>query len=114
MRVSWQDFNHAFEWLKRNYTAATPSLPKTDKELATVWRALDEDCSGWIALREWDPPCFEALAEFKRYADQVHGGPLMRDGAVNAFHNLDVNSSGRLSEWELRQITRGPDAYTGD
>merc|ERR1712060_107773 len=88
--------------------------PKTEHELAAVWRALDEDCSGWVALREWDPPCFEALAKFKIYADQMHGGPCMRDGAVSAFHNLDVNNSGRLSVWELRQITRGPDAYTGD
>jgi len=106
MRVSWGEFKSA---VNSASTSATPTgLPKTEKELAAVWRAIDEDCAGWISLREWDLHAFQCLTEFKRWADRIHGS------AMKCFRVLDANNSGKLSEWELRRATEGPDGYTGD
>eukprot|EP00931_Biecheleriopsis_adriatica_P052455 TRINITY_DN30510_c0_g2_i1.p1 TRINITY_DN30510_c0_g2~~TRINITY_DN30510_c0_g2_i1.p1 ORF type:complete len:793 (+),score=148.64 TRINITY_DN30510_c0_g2_i1:72-2450(+) len=72
MRVPWTKFRTACASIPRTGRHAA-SLPKTEEEIAAVWRMLDEDCSGWIALREFDKPAFEAASRFKRWADHEHG-----------------------------------------
>mmetsp|Transcript_71909 Transcript_71909/g.161394 ORF Transcript_71909/g.161394 Transcript_71909/m.161394 type:complete len:416 (+) Transcript_71909:3-1250(+) len=130
MRVAWDEFRTACLELARatppkaaspkTASASVPSspasggaqgaLPRTEKEIAAVWRALDDDCSGWISLREFDRKSFEAVAAFKRWADRVHGG------VVKAFRFLDNSgaptgsgSNLKLSEGELRRAVRGKD-----
>eukprot|EP00930_Biecheleria_cincta_P060386 TRINITY_DN46047_c0_g1_i1.p1 TRINITY_DN46047_c0_g1~~TRINITY_DN46047_c0_g1_i1.p1 ORF type:complete len:800 (-),score=131.96 TRINITY_DN46047_c0_g1_i1:233-2632(-) len=73
MRVSWTKFNIACAKIPRQGRFAN-LLPKTDKEVAAVWRTLDEDCSGWIALREFSQDVHEAAAAFKNWCDRTHGG----------------------------------------
>lgn len=73
MRVSWTKFNKACARIPRQGRFAN-LLPKTDKEVAAVWRTLDEDCSGWIALREFDQDVHEAAAAFKNWCDRTYGG----------------------------------------
>ncbi|CAK0821579.1 unnamed protein product, partial [Prorocentrum cordatum] len=41
--------------------------------VAAIWRAMDDDCSGWIAMRELDPDVFEAVATVKRWGMSVGG-----------------------------------------
>lgn len=73
MRVSWTKFNLACARIPRQGRFAN-LLPKTDKEIAAVWRTLDEDCSGWIALREFDQDVHEAASAFKNWCHKTHGG----------------------------------------
>lgn len=111
MRISWDEFSQACmaipqarEQLPSQYLE---DLPQTSDEIAGCWRALDQDCSGWIALREFDQPSFHALASFKRWADESHGG------VVAAFRNLDT-ANAKLSEAELKKASRGEKGYKGD
>jgi Ca2+-binding EF-hand superfamily protein len=108
MRVSWDEFCTACRHLHRDCSAKDSSqhkrvldigLPKTEQEIAGVWRALDDDCSGWISLREFDPPVWRAFAAFKRWADETHGG------VIRAFHWID-NGNGRVSVSEMRHHAR--------
>jgi Ca2+-binding EF-hand superfamily protein len=113
MRVSWEEFQGACRAVLRgcftkegnktpgmNYHSRPHDhgLPKTEQEMAAVWRALDSDCSGWISLREFDPPCFQVFAGFKRWADEHHAGVLRAFIAIDRFHN----GNGRLTVGELR------------
>mmetsp|Transcript_112297 Transcript_112297/g.317407 ORF Transcript_112297/g.317407 Transcript_112297/m.317407 type:complete len:675 (-) Transcript_112297:95-2119(-) len=72
MRVSWEEFVHACAKIAKRLPENT-DLPKTEDEMAAVWRALDSDCSGWIALREYDAECFRVLSSFKKWVDTKHG-----------------------------------------
>lgn len=110
MRVCWEEFCAACRRVSR-----APALNKsgsgyfnTEQEIAGVWRALDEDCSGWISLREFDPISHGTLAEFKRWADSTY------KGAIAAYHEIDGNSNGKLQLWELQKASKGPNGYKGD
>mmetsp|Transcript_105654 Transcript_105654/g.187879 ORF Transcript_105654/g.187879 Transcript_105654/m.187879 type:complete len:760 (+) Transcript_105654:54-2333(+) len=75
MRVSWPKFQKACVRFARTYTGRPgQNLPKTEEDIAAVWRVLDEDCSGWIALREFDEATYEAASSFKHWADATYGG----------------------------------------
>lgn len=105
MRVSWDEFHNAFVSL-----CASPlsnRLPRTEREIAAIWKALDRDCSGWIALREFDTPSFEAVSAFKRWADRVHGS------VQKAFRALD-GSNCKLSEAELKKAGKADDPCVCD
>jgi len=106
MRISWDEWRHACSELLLKTGAL--GLPRTVDEVAAVWRAMDEDCSGWIAMREWDPESFAVVAEFKRWAERNHGG------VVKAFKALDGSANCKLSEGELKKAARGPDGVKGD
>eukprot|EP00928_Gymnodinium_smaydae_P011931 TRINITY_DN14360_c0_g3_i1.p1 TRINITY_DN14360_c0_g3~~TRINITY_DN14360_c0_g3_i1.p1 ORF type:complete len:774 (+),score=94.61 TRINITY_DN14360_c0_g3_i1:73-2394(+) len=70
--------------------------------LCHIWRAMDDDCSGWIALREFDLPSFDIVTTFKRWADDTYGS------VRKAFRALDVGcTNARLSEGELLKCIRG-------
>lgn len=83
-------------------------LPSTEQELASVWRALDIECSGAITLKDFDPAGYEAIAAFKRWVDRVHGG------AKAAMRQLDGNGNGKLAKHEMRKILQEDDEFTGD
>mmetsp|Transcript_30010 Transcript_30010/g.65531 ORF Transcript_30010/g.65531 Transcript_30010/m.65531 type:complete len:712 (+) Transcript_30010:46-2181(+) len=100
MRVSWEEF----KIFCRRWAKSKPSegLPETEAQIAAVWRSLDDDCSGWIALREFDPPAFEVLASFKRWAMRTHGG--VRD----FFRKLDSDNeqANRVTKVQLRKALK--------
>jgi Ca2+-binding EF-hand superfamily protein len=100
IRVSLEDFvsvcrKHTRHAVAKGFTQALPT--GTEEEIATVWRALDDDCSGWIALKEFDVTCFKVLKRFKGWAQQEFGG------VVIALKKLDDNANAKLSHWELRK-----------
>lgn len=103
MRVSWDTFCQRCADLARS----RDDFPQQQGDIASAWRAMDEHCKGWIGLREFDAKSFEALSEFKRWADRQHGS------VVRAFHFLDT-SNARLSEGELRRATKGRDGCKAD
>jgi len=74
-------------------------VPRNLQEAATIWRALDEDCSGWVALREFDEFSFEKIAGFKSWAETTHGSVVK---AVRYFDSL-MNSTGRLTLEEMQK-----------
>merc|ERR1712032_184012 len=91
MRASWDEFRQACLDLSQS-SSAESAVPQTDEDIASAWRALDKDCSGWIALLEFDRQSFEAVATFKRWADKTYGNVL------RAFRSLE-HANGRVS-WE--------------
>merc|ERR1719271_204336 len=101
MRISWDDFCHCCRRHRKLAAAKGLTDPlgevRTEQQIAEIWRALDDDCSGWIALKEFDPPCFHAIKDFKTWAVQEHGG------CVAAMKKLDANGNGRLNTWELKK-----------
>lgn len=110
MRVSWEQFFMACKKLARQvHGKGLPhTLPTTEEDVGAAWRALDEDCSGWIALKEFDLPCFNALKNFRTWAVNEHGS------CVQAMRKLDMNGNARLNTWELKKSDTRPNAYPGD
>merc|ERR1719440_2422281 len=110
MRVSWEEFFMACKKLYRQVRVKWPNqpVPSNEEEVAAAWRALDDDCSGWIALKEFDQQCFRAFRDFKTWAVTEHGG------CVAAMKRLDANGNGRLNSWELKKSETRPNAYGGD
>jgi len=105
MSLAWEEFADAIADLCRR--TKTPQYP--EQVIASIWRALDTECTGNITLREWDLPSFEAIREFKLWADRVHGG------VVKAFRALDSNSgNAKLSEGEILKAARGDDPCRAD
>merc|ERR1719327_2374708 len=96
MRVSWDEFTETCKFLQKK--SALPGLPKTEAQRAGIWRALDEDCGGWIALREFDQDSFECISQFKLWASQHHGQ------CSTAFQVLTSGTGGKLTEKELERI----------
>jgi len=93
MRVSWDEFRETCVAISKTNA---PGLPKTEEDIAGIWRALDKDCGGWIALREFDKESFDAVAQFKRWADETHGS------VVQAFRQLGGRNP-KLTEAELQK-----------
>lgn len=110
MRVNWDEFLAGCKRLAREASAKgfVNVLSSKEEDIAAVWRALDDDCSGWIALKEFDPQCFRIFKGFKSWAEQEHGG------VVSAFKALDANANGRLNAWELKKAENRPNGYPGD
>lgn len=110
MRVSWEEFFISCKKLCRQIQSKgmAPPFSPSEESVAAGWRALDFDCSGWIALKEFDVCCYQALKSFKSWAQKEHGGCVM------AMRNLDISGNGRLSSWELRKSDTRPTAYPGD
>eukprot|EP00927_Polykrikos_kofoidii_P060755 TRINITY_DN55676_c0_g1_i1.p1 TRINITY_DN55676_c0_g1~~TRINITY_DN55676_c0_g1_i1.p1 ORF type:complete len:751 (+),score=140.62 TRINITY_DN55676_c0_g1_i1:199-2451(+) len=113
MRISYEDFcsgckQFALRTRQKQSLLIADMIPLQEEQLAGVWRALDDDCSGWVALREFDPESHEVLAEFKRWCERIHGS------AVKAFRNLDGNSNGKMVLSELQGIGSGKNPFKGN
>ncbi|CAJ1361746.1 unnamed protein product [Effrenium voratum] len=111
MRISYDEFRgYIFDMLSGNkaQVQTTANFPRSDAEIAAVWRAMDKDCTGYIQLRDWDSKSHLSLSEFKTWAERTHGT------VTAAFRALDVGGNGvtsncKLSLTELKKCTKGPD-----
>lgn len=135
MRVTWTRFKAVCNSIAKT-AKPTEAVPRNESEVASVWRALDKDCSGWIALWEFDQKAHEAVLGLKRYADAAHGGVVKfirslglqdptstkvsktvfrkalkdskfsREVSELLFDSLDRNESGLLGELDVRFLDR--------
>lgn len=121
MRVSWEEWQRACVKIARTAPAGQSGLPKTEGQRAAAWRALDEDCSGWISLREFDPESFSALAAVKRWVDREHGGLVAKalreaarrgaseeQGIKSALKSI-LKKDVKMTKSELRLLFEGLD-----
>jgi len=92
MRLSWGEFAKACQSLAR------PGVPKTEAEMASVWRALDEDCSGFITICEFDASCSRVLKDFKHHVDKEFSS------AVAAYRTADINRDDKITCVELHRL----------
>lgn len=83
-RVSWLEFKTACHFLQ------------FENNIEGIWRALDEDCSGWISLKQIDRGTHDMLDSFKHWAEKYFGSVAL------AFKSLDKDNSGELTFSELR------------
>lgn len=103
MRVSWDDFCSSCKHLEGRASiaqraAASSAVPRTEEHRARVWRALDEDCGGWISLAEFDQEAYACLSKFKLWASEQHGA------VTTAFQALTGSTGGKLTETELAAV----------
>jgi hypothetical protein len=97
LRIGWEAFRRGCAELQEVHDF----FPKAD-EVPAIWKAMDEDCSDWVALREFDVGSWQMLVEFKRWAERTH------DGVMKAFHKL-CRGKDKLSLHDLKKAGRGPD-----
>jgi len=100
MRVGWDKFCVGCRRLKKTSIALPVDFLETEQSMAGVWRALDPDCLGWIALRNFDAKGHSVIAEFKLWADRHYGS------VWGAFKTIDGNGSGRCSLREMRKACK--------
>lgn len=100
MRVGWDKFCMGCRRLKRTSITMPPGFLETEQSMAGVWRALDPDCLGWIALRHFDAKGHAVIAEFKLWSDRHYGS------VMGAFQVIDNNGSGRCSLREMRKACK--------
>eukprot|EP00746_Dinoflagellata_sp_MGD_P086916 gnl/MRDRNA2_/MRDRNA2_34456_c0_seq1.p1 gnl/MRDRNA2_/MRDRNA2_34456_c0~~gnl/MRDRNA2_/MRDRNA2_34456_c0_seq1.p1 ORF type:complete len:683 (+),score=136.82 gnl/MRDRNA2_/MRDRNA2_34456_c0_seq1:116-2164(+) len=84
MRVNWLEFK----------TACKNS--KDDVNVPGVWRALDNNLSGWLSLREFDPAGAELLRKFKMYAQTKFGS------CQRFIESMDSKGSSEISRNAFR------------
>eukprot|EP00746_Dinoflagellata_sp_MGD_P058853 gnl/MRDRNA2_/MRDRNA2_251447_c0_seq1.p1 gnl/MRDRNA2_/MRDRNA2_251447_c0~~gnl/MRDRNA2_/MRDRNA2_251447_c0_seq1.p1 ORF type:complete len:360 (-),score=75.88 gnl/MRDRNA2_/MRDRNA2_251447_c0_seq1:179-1183(-) len=85
MRVSWD----TFEIAGRSYGMSRDNLAK-------IWKALDDNMSGWLSLNEIWPEAYTLLYSFVKFCQSEYGS------VYKAFLKLDDNGNGRLSHSEFR------------
>lgn len=84
-RCTWSEFKEACKKIGFSQDAAG------------AWRALDEDLSGFITLREIDKTSSESLADFKRWADGEFGS------VKTSYYVFDHDNSHSVSSREFRR-----------
>merc|ERR1719188_1934224 len=84
-KISWAEFRDACRKVR------------FDGNIGGAWRALDEDLSGYIGMREYDPPSAELLESFKDWAETNFGS------VARCFRSLDEDKSGSLTFSELKR-----------
>lgn len=92
---SWYEFSDAAKRIK--FTGDVPG----------AWRALDNDLSGFITLKEIDHVAHDACMEFKLWADCEFGGIRA------AYRIMDSDRSNQISWREFRSACRSY-GYRGD
>lgn len=86
MRVSWNEFERT--------NMQNENLHYTREQLVLIWRALDDNLSGWISLREFHSESYQLLSSFKEYCMENFGS------ARNWFQDLCE---------EVKNSQEGPD-----
>lgn len=86
--VTWKEFQQSCNEL--GFTTDAPGC----------WRALDDDFSGVITLREIDEGSFQLLFGFKKWADESFGSVL------SAFKALDTDRTGTMNCAEFKTASR--------
>jgi Ca2+-binding EF-hand superfamily protein len=84
-RCTWSEFKEACKKIGFSQDAAG------------AWRALDEDLSGSITLKEIDSTSSESLADFKRWADGEFGS------VKTSYYVFDHDNSHSVSSREFRR-----------
>lgn len=84
-RISWSEFYDACKQV--GFVGNTGG----------AWRALDSDLSGYITMREYDPPSEELLSSFKEWAE-IHFGSVKQ-----CFKMLDSDRSGSVTFSEMKR-----------
>lgn len=107
MRICWGHFRNACEKIQRHCRLPSGFLTTLERT-ASIWRALDEDCTGWASFRAFDAVGFETLVAFKGWMEQRFGG------ASAAFRKMDADASGKLKLGEMRRFVEGPHSFNGD
>lgn len=90
MRVSWEEFLIANEKLNL--------VPKS--RLPSIWRAMDDNQSGWLSLREFVPKTYSLLITFKTWCVSNHGS------IVKAMESLDDNENGVIVRKEFYPVIK--------
>jgi Ca2+-binding EF-hand superfamily protein len=91
MRVSWHDFQKACRKLLG---------PEDMARLPSAWRALDDDLSGWLTLKEFDSETYDRLSRFCQWAQESSGT------VSGAFPKLVGSSEATVSHYEFRTISK--------
>merc|ERR1712194_646973 len=77
------DASNDVTWFE--FVAGCKTLAFND-DIGGCWRAFDEDGGGSVGLEEFDPPSYEVLVQFKRFALRKYGGIRM---ALTPFRRLN-------------------------
>lgn len=85
---TWHEFNDAADTLK--FTG----------DVAGAWMALDKELTGCITFKEIDEEVYEALVEFKKWAEDEFGT------VKTAFKTMDADHTGSLNYKEFRFAAR--------
>jgi hypothetical protein len=90
MRLPWNDFRHACRKLLSEEDCST---------LPSAWRALDDDLSGWLSLREFDRTTYDELTHFVSWIVETYGS------FSSAFPKLQAgNTEIQISQTEFRKV----------
>eukprot|EP00931_Biecheleriopsis_adriatica_P116417 TRINITY_DN92055_c0_g1_i1.p1 TRINITY_DN92055_c0_g1~~TRINITY_DN92055_c0_g1_i1.p1 ORF type:complete len:774 (+),score=171.97 TRINITY_DN92055_c0_g1_i1:64-2385(+) len=84
-RIAWVEFKEACK--KVRFTG----------DVGGAWLALDEDMSGYISMREYDPPSETLLSSFKEWSEQNFGSVKL------CFKVLDNDRSGSVTFAEMKR-----------
>jgi len=91
MRVAWHDFRQVCRKM----------LSAEDCQcLASAWRALDDDLSGWLSLREFDRATYDQLVKFVKWAEESF------HGIHGAFPKLHGHKDAQISAYDFRHTCR--------
>jgi Ca2+-binding EF-hand superfamily protein len=82
MRLNYDEFLKAVKRMR---------LEPPDFVAGSMWRALDDNLSGWVSFREFDEHGFNLLGGIKMWATQVFGS------VQNMFNSMDANGGGDLT-----------------
>lgn len=91
MRVGWHDFRQVCRKLLS---------PEDCQSLASAWRSLDDDLSGWLSLREFDRETYDQLVKFIKWTEDSFGG------IAGAFPKLQANKDAQMGSHDFRYICR--------
>eukprot|EP00746_Dinoflagellata_sp_MGD_P135375 gnl/MRDRNA2_/MRDRNA2_69380_c0_seq1.p1 gnl/MRDRNA2_/MRDRNA2_69380_c0~~gnl/MRDRNA2_/MRDRNA2_69380_c0_seq1.p1 ORF type:complete len:608 (-),score=98.76 gnl/MRDRNA2_/MRDRNA2_69380_c0_seq1:528-2351(-) len=96
MRVTWEEFDKVCSaW----HSAQCSAWHFAQGNRAAVWRAMDDNFSGWLAYRQFDKPGYKILRKFKWACDDKYGG------VTQTFEQTDKNANGIWSDKEWKRIS---------
>lgn len=104
MSVCWREFETACnrflgkgKW-KEDKMAEGLKVKSFQDYIAQVWRALDDDLSGWVSIREFDIDAFINLLTFRKWCVANHGS------CMKAFNAMDQDHDGEVYVREFREM----------
>eukprot|EP00746_Dinoflagellata_sp_MGD_P162686 gnl/MRDRNA2_/MRDRNA2_90355_c0_seq1.p1 gnl/MRDRNA2_/MRDRNA2_90355_c0~~gnl/MRDRNA2_/MRDRNA2_90355_c0_seq1.p1 ORF type:complete len:983 (+),score=179.69 gnl/MRDRNA2_/MRDRNA2_90355_c0_seq1:363-2951(+) len=107
MRLSWSEFKAGCGKLPQLVNSTTYPLP-------AIWRAMDQNLSGWVSFREFDEVWFTLLARFVKWCNELAGSlQFAFDHLIKSFgkeregRNYAKDFSERDAHGQHATITRG-------
>lgn len=86
--VTWKEFQQCCKQIRFDY------------DVPGSWRALDDDFSGVITLKEIDQDSYDLICDFKTWAEEKFGSVL------HAYEALDQDQSNELTRAEFKTAAR--------